>query len=745
MINKKRRRLWQTIEAGVLSLALSVTSVTAVFAEEPGQLVSSQASEQTESQEAGKDYAGWDTLKVFETTDVHGYISDISSYQEDTFEYRLAYISNVVNQARANKEYKDVILLDGGDIYQGTPHSDMTYGNYLRAAFDAMGYDAVALGNHEFDWDVTKYAADSDGTMASYVTDETGEVNPSIPVLMSNLYYAGTDQRVNFTKDYTVVEKGGYKVAIVGWTDDYTSSIMAKKIAPYKIDGNIESLKKETAEVKKETNADVLIVLAHGSPSEIANQVDPDVVDLVCGGHSHKNYCGTAENGVDYIQGGSNAVGYATAEIKVDPQSKEVDVVNPSYSYNTPKNQYSDMYYENGTNQLLDSNIVKISQDAWNAVKGDMQEVLATVDKGITKDIVEGSIVTSSAGNWLTQLMLDATKDQNTIAAFTNSSGIRTSLALAEGETSRNITSADVYTICPFGNRLLTYAITGKQLATQIENAIRFNDNDELNYSYMKFGDQFSGITVTYEKQGTRIKVLSIVTDDGELIDVNDETKTYNVVVNEYCATVSYTDPKTKEVTDSVFKNLTPVVAQEEAPVDNVSMVKVLREHKETEGLAMQVDTSNRIKEDTGEAAACEKMKDLVNRADQWNAENVTSENKEEIQNLMKEMDELIAGGKLTEKQVSILQGRKENLQTLLDQLDKKGEDQKQTEEVSTPATTVKNEEKKTTDKKGEDKKADSVKTGDANAMMLWLLMMGAGGTGMITAVIRMRRKSNSK
>ena len=75
--------------------------------------------------------------------------------------------------------------MDSGDIYQGTPHSNLTYGAALRAAYDEMGYDAVGLGNHEFDWDVTTYAADAEGTMAPY---EIGEFkgDSDIPVLMSN-------------------------------------------------------------------------------------------------------------------------------------------------------------------------------------------------------------------------------------------------------------------------------------------------------------------------------------------------------------------------------------------------------------------------------------------------------------------------------------------------------------------------------------------------------------------------------
>lgn len=77
----------------------------------------------------------------------------------------MARIAKIVKDARANAANDGVLLFDGGDIYQGTPVSNLIYGNALRAAYDKMGYDAVALGNHEFDWDVTKYATDAEGTM----------------------------------------------------------------------------------------------------------------------------------------------------------------------------------------------------------------------------------------------------------------------------------------------------------------------------------------------------------------------------------------------------------------------------------------------------------------------------------------------------------------------------------------------------------------------------------------------------
>ena len=382
-----------------------------------------------------------------------------------------------------------------------------------------------------------------------------------IPVLMSNLYYKDSGERVEFTQDYTIVDKGDYKVGIVGWADDYSADIKASQIAPYTIDDNREKLKELAEEVDKK--ADIVVILAHSDPKSIAEEMDPEVVDLVAGGHTHKNVNGTADNGIDYMQGNCYAYGYSTAEIKVNPETKDVEVTTPEFKDISPKGgDHSYLYYNNGNNTQLDPEVTKISQAAWDAVKGEMYEVLGTVDQSITKDFIDETNGTSSiAGNWLADMMLAATKDQNTVAAFANRGGIRANLEMAEGASSRDITVADIYTISPFGNRILTFAITGQQMGQQLERAL-IGLNPEIDstvaYQASNLGDQFAGITATYKVVDGGIKVLSIMTDDGQMIDVNDTTKTYNVCVNEYCATLD----------GSVFKGMTPLVPMDEAPVD---------------------------------------------------------------------------------------------------------------------------------------------------------------------------------
>lgn len=696
-MNKLSKRL------GTMALVLTMTAsyVPAVFAEDAG------------TQEP--DYTGWDTIKVFETTDVHGYITDVSSYKEDTFEYRLAYFSKIVNDARNNDAYEDVLLLDTGDIYQGTPHSNLTYGAAMRAAYDQMDYDAVGLGNHEFDWDVKTYATDAKGTMAPY---EIGSYkgDSDIPVLMSNLYYKDSGERVEFTQDYTIVDKGDYKVGIVGWADDYSADIKASQIAPYTIDDNREKLKELAEEVDKK--ADIVVILAHSDPKSIAEEMDPEVVDLVAGGHTHKNVNGTADNGIDYMQGNCYAYGYSTAEIKVNPETKDVEVTTPEFKDISPKGgDHSYLYYNNGNNTQLDPEVTKISQAAWDAVKGEMYEVLGTVDQSITRDFIDETNGTSSiAGNWLADMMLAATKDQNTVAAFANRGGIRANLEMAEGASSRDITVADIYTISPFGNRILTFAITGQQMAQQLERAlIGLNPEIEIDsdaaYQASNLGDQFAGITATYKVVDGGIKVLSIMTDDGQMIDVNDTTKTYNVCVNEYCATLD----------GSVFKGMTPLVAMDEAPVDNLSTIAALREHRDTEGLNIELDTTVHTLT-------------LQNKIQQWkdalgsyDKASLTEADRTEIQNILDQVNYILASGDLATEEKTELQNVKAIAEGLLKTTDSKPEEKPDTTPTKNPITPPKS----------------SPKTGDTATTMPWVVLVIAGGAGVAAIELSARKKQN--
>lgn len=493
-------------------------------------------------------------VQIFETTDVHGYIVDTSSGKAETYQYRMAYLANIFAEARNDEAIDDVILLDSGDIYQGTPLSNLTYGNALRAALDAMDYDAVSLGNHEFDWDVTLYAADENATIPAYkIGDFTGDSD--IPVLAYNLYDAGTTDRASIVGDYTILEKAGHKIAVIGYIPDYSGDIMAAKINPYDIDPDMEALKALVAAVNEKEQPTATIVLAHDAPSHIAAAMDPEQVDLVLGGHTHGTSTGVAENGIPYTQAGCQARGYSTAMLTINNWTGEVTVSMPEYVSITENREN---LFETETSELLDPVILAISKAAITELADELGTVLGYVEQSIYRSQTIGNSRSTIAGNWLAGLMLDATRDLGTVAAFTNSGGIRCDLLMEEGATKRDITIGDIYTISPFANHLLTYELTGVELAQTVLNAMG-NSN---------YGDQMSGLVVTFYKDADGNPVISSITlDDGTVVDINDTETTYRVVVNEYCATLG----------GSVFEGKTPVQDINAAPIDNQAAIESLK------------------------------------------------------------------------------------------------------------------------------------------------------------------------
>ena len=533
-------------------------------------------------------------IRVIQTTDIHGYLMDTSSGDESTFQYRLAYIAQIVNDTRASEDYADVLLLDGGDTYQGAPVSNLLTGAALRAALDVMDYDAVALGNHEFDWGVTAYCADPDGTVPAYALDAFSG-DPDIPILAYDLYDAETGERVDFTKDYVIVEKAGYTVALIGYIPDYSTEIIAEQIAPYSIDGDLTKLAERVREINASEQPDITIVVAHAEPESVANAMDPYEVDLVTGGHVHAGKYGVADSGVTYIQGGSQGQGYAAATLAIAGDGT-VSVEAPMYTSITENRA---MLYETAENSaLLDETILAISHAAWEAVGDEMSEVLGYIDIPVDRTPT-GDNASTYAGNWFTGLMLRATEQDGTVAAFYNSGGIRSDFSIPSGETTRLVTAGDVYAIAPFSNYWYVYELTGAELAQQLADGFR-NGN---------YGDQMSGLTFTYEVSGSgrdaQITIVSITLDDGTEIDINDDTTLYRVCTSNYNGTMA----------GGVFVEKEPIYPAAEAPIDNITMVDLLREEARdnegyisvdtgTRGICLNPEASGEASGETGRASA---------------------------------------------------------------------------------------------------------------------------------------------
>lgn len=506
------------------------------------------------------------TLPVFETSDIHGYLVDTAYEKESDYQYRLAYVAGIVKKAR-DGDTSRTLLLDGGDIYQGNVVSNLQQGWPLSAAFAAMEYDAVALGNHEFDWGI-ELTTDEDGTMPDYTIDgETYENN--IPIVCSNLYYAGTSNRVNFTKDYVIVHKTAaatdgstisVNIAVIGYIPDYSSSIMATRINPYTIKTGLSTVENTARQLKSSGQADAVVLLVHEDGEEIASKLSSGTpVDLVCGGHSHYGQTGTSR--APYIQSSAKAQGYASASLQFTAD-KKVSVNSLKYTGITGSSSALHDTEANADN--FSAPVLSISKDAVFGVQDALQHELGYITTAVTGDQIGANPMSSTGGNWMTDLANRATGSK---VSFTNSGGIRTSLYLTNGR--HTVTMGDIYTIAPFGNLLYVYEVYYSDLL------------DILNWAIGRgkgLGLRMSGIDCYY----TGSTVTALVEDgvciykDGKWAD-GMANRRIRISANEFIATSDSTP----------FYDMAEI---DKSQVDNEAFVRVLEIEKEQNGGLLFVD-----------------------------------------------------------------------------------------------------------------------------------------------------------
>ena len=505
------------------------------------------------------------SLPVFETSDIHGYLVDTAYDNAEDYQYRLAYIADRVEDARDGDDSRTV-LLDGGDIYQGNVISNLQQGQPLSAAFAAMRYDAVALGNHEFDWGI-ELTADPDGTMPDYT--QNGEtVANTIPILCSNLYYSGTSNRVGFTKDYVILHKTAeasdgtelpVSVAVIGYIPDYSSSIMATRINPYTIKIGLTPAENTARQLKESGQADAVILLVHEDGEEIAKKLSYNTpIDLVCGGHSHYGQTGTSR--APYIQSSAKAQGYASASLNFSEDKKTVSVSSLRHSYITDQ---SSLLHDTAANAYcLSAEVLAVSRDAVEGVQEALTYELGYITTSVNGDAIGSNPMSSTGGNWMTDLANRATGSK---VSFTNSGGIRANFYLTNGR--YTVTKGDIYTIAPFGNLLYVYEVYYSDLLEILNWSVRSG-----------MGIRMSGIDCYY----TDRTVTALVEDgvciykDGRWAD-GAARKRLRISANEFIATSDGTP----------FFGMTEISAN---LADNEAFISVLEQEKAQSGGFLYVD-----------------------------------------------------------------------------------------------------------------------------------------------------------
>ncbi|MNH05832.1 Trifunctional nucleotide phosphoesterase protein YfkN precursor [compost metagenome] len=196
-----------------------------------------------------------------------------------------------------------VLLLSGGDINTGVPESDLQDAEPDFRGMTLIGYDAMAIGNHEFD------------NPLSVLRQQ--EKWASFPLLSANIYQKSTQQRL--FKPYALFEKQGVKIAVIGLTTDDTAKIgNPEYFTDIEFRVPAQEAKQVVDQLRKDEKPDVIIAATHmghyddgnhGSNApgdvEMARSLPAGYLDMIVGGHSQDPVCMASENHkqVDYVPG----------------------------------------------------------------------------------------------------------------------------------------------------------------------------------------------------------------------------------------------------------------------------------------------------------------------------------------------------------------------------------------------------------------------------------------------------------
>lgn len=520
------------------------------------------------------------SLRVIETTDMHGYIV---STESDVTHYRLAYIAKQSGAIASKPERR--LLLDGGDLYQGASISNMLGGWPIYTAIGMMDYDAVALGNHEFDWG-WETLVDPDATLLDYNWKGSACQN-TVPVVCANIYQYGS--RIASTKDYVIVEKEAtngrsaiikVKIGIIGFAVNYAGSIMTSKFTGlgYSIQENYDMAERLAVNLEASGACDATILLVHGSaPAAAARLSRGSAIDLVLGGHSHRYENGISETGVPYLQGGRYAERYAAADMLffVDHEGK--------LSFNKVTGQEIVTVNTNAdqVTSYLDPQIKEVSDNALDDISAQLKTVIGHIRVDANKYTINGSGGRATTmGNW----MCDITRRIGEAdVAFVNSGGIRTTVSL-NGQPQQNITVAKVYEMFPFDNTVYVYSISYADLLLLLEYSLTRGGSALLS--------QMTGIDCYYTSRNTVQRLVK----DGTTIYQNGSwtgnwaSRTLTLALSEYLATTEQTDYTTGKPNPLLEWNGTSRLLHHEL-TDNENAVRVLKAEAAATGGSLSIDT----------------------------------------------------------------------------------------------------------------------------------------------------------
>lgn len=447
------------------------------------------------------------SITILHTNDFHDRFEPISKYDSGCSEDSNAEgkcfggMARMVTAIEAAKARNDnYMLVDAGDQFQGTLFYQYYKGETAAEFMNGLGYDAMAVGNHEFD----------DGPEA--LEDFVKLAN--FPVLMSNADLSGEPGLKDIIEKSVVIEKAGEKIGLIGLTPINNDELAS----PGPNITFTDPSPAVQAEVDKLTADGInkIVLLSHsGYATDMAIALNTTGVDVIVGGHSNTLLSNTSDRAAGPYPDVVNGV----AIVQAYAYGKYLGELQVTFDADGKVTQAS------GEPVLIDASVAEDPE-----VKARVAELAQPLEEIRNKVVAEAAeaiggerdvcrAMECPMGSLIADAMLERVKDQGIEIAIQNGGGIRASIDAGP------VTMGEVLTVLPFQNTLSTFQVSGAVILEALENGV-----SQMEEGAGRF-PQVAGMSYTVDPAAEAGSRISAVMVGGAPLDA---AKVYGVVSNNY-------------------------------------------------------------------------------------------------------------------------------------------------------------------------------------------------------------------
>jgi len=420
------------------------------------------------------------TLRILYVNDFHGFAEPYKPLGSDKFEGGIAYLAGEVRRLRAEMPS---LLLAAGDMIQGNNWANLFQGESTIEVMQAMKFDAMVVGNHEFDF--------GQEVLRKRISEA------GFPMLGANV------EGFDALRPYMIGEVGRVRIAIIGVaTEDTPVSTHPRNVAGLKFGPPADVVGNYIKELKDK--ADIIVVLSHiGYAADRTLAENVKGIDVIVGGHSHTMLARPVKiGGTIIVQAWEHAKALGVLDLtvedgKISGCQGRLEDIKP---------------VPDGEDRVVMAMVAKYR----DRVSKVLDEPIGTAEADLDGEGVRKR--ETNLGDFIADIMR---KTSGADAAIINGGGVRTSINKGE------IKVKDVYSVLPFDNYIVAVKLTGAQLRQALEHGVSAVERGEGRFP------QVSGLAFTYLPSAPAGSRVGQVLIGGRPLEPDRE---YSVATNDFLA-----------------------------------------------------------------------------------------------------------------------------------------------------------------------------------------------------------------